>query len=376
MKQQFISAIIFLTFISLPALAKDNASTSAQVVDNYYGDAYNPNGWWGFLGLNLGVVDSETRLRHERDTGGSQFNLKALGSHYFTNNMWLADLGLGLQNSSLGRGQMDKSVTAAYLEFSPRYRFARNWQVGPTTQIFLLGDNDFFEDSESPVGFVGAALNYETPWMQEYPVRIGGRVYVDINVDNRQVTMAMLDLQIGMPFTSRPTVKVIKRESVIKNPEPQIKEKVLEAAIEEEVIDDIDDINKSELKDIILSEKDITFSMGRVEPEQQTQEFLNRLADLLSQEKELFKSVRISGHSDKLGKNLTNEILSYSRAQLVARAFAAAGLSNEKLEVQGLSDSQPLALNKEESFKNRRVEITFSGVKDEKRLRELIRQAL
>ena len=121
----------------------------------------DPAGWWGFVGVNMGLVDSNTSLQHEKDVSGSQLDIRLLGSYYFENSMWLGDLGLGLQNSSFDKGQTDQSVSAVYVEASPRYRLNNNWQFGPALKTFILGESDFFADSESPATFLGAAINYE-----------------------------------------------------------------------------------------------------------------------------------------------------------------------------------------------------------------------
>lgn len=351
--------------------ASHPSETRAKVYSGNYSNPNYPMGWWGYLGLNLGVVDSETKLKHEKDAGGSQFDLRVLASYYLPNSNWLGDMGLGWQNSHFGKGQMDRNVSAGYLELSSRYRFAQAWQVGPVGKIFILGDRDFFADSETPVAFIGAALNYEFPWLQENPVRLGARILSDINVDSRRVTMAMVDFQIGMPFSSRPQIKTVSRKKT--HPIKEIPKKETSVEENEIVVNSMDEIVSHELKDVKLSSHKINFLLGKVSPKQNVQYFLSRLGELLSKEPELFQTVQVLGHSDHLGKPLTREILSHSRAQLVAKAMSAAGLSIDKISIKGLSDRQPLS---EKNESNRRVEIIFTGVTNETRLQEIINQAL
>ncbi len=339
-----------------------------KLTSGIFSDNYNPQGFWGFIGLNLGVIDSETSVSGENDAAGSQFDLRALGSLYVPNTDWLIDLGLGLQNSHIGKGQLDKDVSAMYLELSPRIKLSQKWQAGPVAKVLVLGDHKFFDDSEAPVGFVGLALDYEVPWLQDNLVRFGGRIMSDMNVDSRRVTMAMIDLQIGMPFTNKPQVRTVERNVKVA-PAVKVEE---EKQVETEIITE----ELVALKNVELDGKNISFQLGKVLPTKKSQEFLSRLGKLLSENENVLEGINISGHTDDTGKDITNKILSHSRAQLAARALAAAGLSSEKLEVKSFSDSQPIAFETNTKFKNRRIEIIFKGVKDEKKLKEIIKQAL
>jgi OOP family OmpA-OmpF porin len=76
--------------------------------------------------------------------------------------------------------------------------------------------------------------------------------------------------------------------------------------------------------------------------------------------------IRIVGHTDNTGNQAANLSLSRARAQAVADALTALASSTfpkERLEVQGLGDSSPVADNATEAgrAKNRRVEITFGS---------------
>ena len=76
--------------------------------------------------------------------------------------------------------------------------------------------------------------------------------------------------------------------------------------------------------------------------------------------------IRIAGHTDNTGNQAANLGLSRARAQAVADALTAMASSTfpkERMEVQGLGDSAPVADNAtaEGRAKNRRVEITFGS---------------
>ncbi len=359
---------IFLFCISTFAQASaQNAETRGYIVPGKLTSLYQPEGIWGFVGVNLGVVDSETRLNQEKDVNGSQLNLKGLGSYYFPESKWLLDVGLGLQNSHFREGQIDKDVTALYIEVSPRFQVTESWQFGPVGKLFALGDNDFFSDNAAPVGFLGGAVNYEWPLSDERLIRFGGRVLTDVNVDSRRVTMAMLDVQVGMPFSSKPQVRTVERSRPSIFSPPLSKSPIIESkpiTLEEMMAK----------KDIPL-DKNISFQLGKVTPTLRSQKFLSELGKRLASE-DIVEGVVISGHTDDLGKPTTNSILSHSRAQFAAQTLVSAGLSVEKVEARAYSDTQPLTLNREEKFKNRRIEILFKGVRDEERLSQVIQELM
>lgn len=69
--------------------------------------------------------------------------------------------------------------------------------------------------------------------------------------------------------------------------------------------------------------------------------------------------LRIEGHTDDVGSAAYNQGLSLRRARAVARALAAAGLQDAKIEVVGLGKSMPVADNRtaESRLQNRRVAV-------------------
>jgi peptidoglycan-associated lipoprotein len=69
--------------------------------------------------------------------------------------------------------------------------------------------------------------------------------------------------------------------------------------------------------------------------------------------------IRINGHADDRGVESYNQFLSDLRAEHVRRYLVRAGVSAEKLDAIGLSESQPLdpARTEDARAKNRRVEI-------------------
>ncbi len=71
--------------------------------------------------------------------------------------------------------------------------------------------------------------------------------------------------------------------------------------------------------------------------------------------------IRILGHSDALGDEVSNRQLSYRRAQAAADYLIAAGIGPERLDVIGLGSSRPVANNNSAygRSRNRRVEFAL-----------------
>ena len=71
------------------------------------------------------------------------------------------------------------------------------------------------------------------------------------------------------------------------------------------------------------------------------------------------EQLRVEGHTDNLGSQAYNQQLSLRRAQAVAQVLIDAGMSPERVEVQGFGFSRPLVQNDSQADRkeNRRVAI-------------------
>ena len=71
--------------------------------------------------------------------------------------------------------------------------------------------------------------------------------------------------------------------------------------------------------------------------------------------------IEIGGHTDNVGDDNANLILSKQRADAVRDYLVENGISADLLETKGYGESKPIASNKTEEGrrKNRRVEIKF-----------------
>lgn len=111
---------------------------------------------------------------------------------------------------------------------------------------------------------------------------------------------------------------------------------------------------------LVMTLSDVLFDTGRSTLKPGADRDLDRLAQALKDNSNT--RVMIEGHTDSVGSDSFNEVLSQRRAQAVADALRTRGVSSERYEAKGLGKSFPVASNDTPAGRqqNRRVEIVFS----------------
>ena len=111
--------------------------------------------------------------------------------------------------------------------------------------------------------------------------------------------------------------------------------------------------------DAVALEK-IQFNSGKTDLLPLSKKELDKLVKLLEENPEM--NVDIIGHTDSLGDEKTNKILSEKRADAVADYLAEKGISRKRIKSKGYGESYPLASNATSAgrSKNRRIEIIVS----------------
>jgi outer membrane protein OmpA-like peptidoglycan-associated protein len=107
----------------------------------------------------------------------------------------------------------------------------------------------------------------------------------------------------------------------------------------------------------VLTLSDVLFATNRAEVQPGASRALGRLAEFLRDNPD--QRVIIEGHTDSQGPADYNENLSRARANAVANALQAQGVSRDRIETHGFGESQPIASNDTAAGRqqNRRVEI-------------------
>ena len=102
--------------------------------------------------------------------------------------------------------------------------------------------------------------------------------------------------------------------------------------------------------------KNLVFETNKSEILPLSYEELNKLADYLIKNIQL--KIEVSGHTDNVGKEEDNQLLSEARAKAVATYLISKGIVQERINYKGYGSKQPVATNETEQGRmlNRRVE--------------------
>jgi outer membrane protein OmpA-like peptidoglycan-associated protein len=111
---------------------------------------------------------------------------------------------------------------------------------------------------------------------------------------------------------------------------------------------------------LVLTLGDVLFDTGKATLKPGAYTTIDRLAQVLNSSKG--SSVMIEGHTDSMGTDANNQVLSEQRARSVESALLERGVSASQLRSVGKGESTPVAGNDTGSGRqaNRRVELIFS----------------
>lgn len=102
----------------------------------------------------------------------------------------------------------------------------------------------------------------------------------------------------------------------------------------------------------------LEFATGKADIKPSSYASLNRVADLLKRKN---ISLKLAGHTDNVGTDNNNMILSKNRAEAVKAYLVNNGANPTRIEATGYGETQPIATNKTAAGRqqNRRVEFTI-----------------
>lgn len=112
-----------------------------------------------------------------------------------------------------------------------------------------------------------------------------------------------------------------------------------------------------DLYEKIFEIKNLNFKSGKYDIEKQYFEELNNLVLLLTENKDV--NIEIAGHTDSIGNELANQILSENRAKSVKSYLVKNNINHKRISCVGYGEKQPIENNSsfENRKKNRRIEI-------------------
>ncbi len=105
--------------------------------------------------------------------------------------------------------------------------------------------------------------------------------------------------------------------------------------------------------------RNVFFESGKSDLKPESDAEITRIAELLK--KRTTVEMEISGHTDNVGDNATNDKLSMERADVVRNALIAKGIDGKRLKSRGFGATKPITKNDtdENKKRNRRVEFTI-----------------
>ena len=108
--------------------------------------------------------------------------------------------------------------------------------------------------------------------------------------------------------------------------------------------------------------KNIFFETGKYNLRNQSKVELNKLINFLNNNPKI--KVEVSGHTDNVGNQQANQILSENRAKAVVDYLTKNGVDSSRIQAKGYGDHKPIADNETEEgrAKNRRTEFEIIGL--------------
>lgn len=310
-----------------------------------------------FFGLSLGPSWLEPAINiKESYKKGYQLTTKVLYSK--ANNNFVFDFGPGFfytylagtsELSSLPYSEVNVKTNWFLLEGSVRYALSKHWQIGPVVNTMLGADVGFDEfttgNGIKVSAHAGIRFVYEFSAFKGL-MRAGAQYLTDFTISNRQLHVAQIDIQYGIPLTKEIPVQekpVLKKEIT----KPKMVEKV----------------GVNNIK-IMLSEGILRFDTAKSTLKDGTESILQKISETLMKHSNDWKIVRVEGHSDIRGKLEMNDRLSARRAAAVGKKLSDYGTPKKRIQSKGFGPRVPIdPENNETAWQlNRRVEILLDGV--------------
>lgn len=346
MKRTLIISILFLT----TAAFAEGGNVLSLKPEIQRGDLYKPEGFWPFIGVGLGAMDHNDQIR----TGGTLTQVKMVGSYYFDNTPWVADVGLGLHNEFLSqKGPGSDTIQSLYTEVAGRYTLTNRWQLGAIWNTLVDNPDRYRSNTNNLASFIGLEAMKEFVWTDKYLVRAGVRAMTDVGIGGETVDSIMGELQVSFGPGSAPVV-----EQPAPAPQPVAPHLARQA------------VQTFEFND----PGPVHFETDSAKLVPSSQSYFRRLARALADNRHLFDRISVIGHADQRGTDKYNLKLSRRRAQTIANALTVAGINVKQIHSEGRGESELLSRSMLPTalLKNRRVQLEFHGVKNQQALKNIV----
>jgi outer membrane protein OmpA-like peptidoglycan-associated protein len=323
---------------------------------------------YGFVGGGLGYSHLLSSKDNEQTKTGYRLNLSGFLSYRHDTAIW--DFGGGWMLNRLKNDGEKKIVTsvgdvndqrdleietrAGFLRLARRVQIWDAFEVGVGLESLIGPSLSFSQNDKSgtPKFFFGPEVAYIVP-SKDGRWQFGAQLGTDLNLKNRQLFFPLLSVHYGIPLYQT------NQES----PRPESIPPLVAAPSADKV-------------EFVISGEFFNFNTSSSKVDGNLESFLKILASEIVRQSDNWRELRIDGHTDSRGKIAYNIKLSEERAQVVVKALLSAGLPRHKVSGKGFGPSMPVdpSDTPEAHAKNRRVELTFLGVKDKDSLVKIINQ--
>lgn len=309
--------------------------------------------WNPYLGIEGGWLKKSTDLPSEIDKTGFIAGLKAMMNWH--SESWTADMGLGWKYSKISGADpffnIKIETRAGFAELAARYKIG-GFQFGVVTDAWF-GQVSFSETGEpnKNVAFlIGPQFVYDFAEMpSDLQFRVGLKGFTDIDISDRQIMGAVLELHFGFPRSEQPPPEaVVEPEPVVAMSAPKYEE-----------------VNQTSVR-FTLDDYHVHFALGKADVAEDARQFLGQFSTFLMNRENEWKQVDVDGHADVRGSEGFNEQLSLRRAEQVAVVLSDFGIADKRIRIKGYGFTKQIDSSgtEEGHSKNRRVEITVNGVAD------------
>lgn len=240
------------------------------------------------------------------------------------------------------------------------------WSAGPRWS-YRFKNNDPFDPFTS--GKVDVFARYFS----------GDRLALGTQVDQKNFSVGFsVDLHLensAQMASTEFSFSIFKRIGFKKEPKPQqtggyelggSREFKEEISFSDEPVSTIEREYKSTVTDDFSFElrKNFNYGFNETELNSEAKAYLDDIAVLLNSNPAL--KLKITGHTDNVGTEDANQIISEERAQKVANYLFEIGIAKERVQFEGKGASNPLFKNdtEENRSKNRRVEFLIYATKE------------
>ncbi len=162
-----------------------------------------------------------------------------------------------------------------------------------------------------------------------------------------------------------------KREQVANENDQIIAQQRQELAKNRELLDELKKQNleaRETERGVIVNLPDVLFEFGKANLTSGAREKTGDIAGVLTNQAK-GRRVSIEGHTDSIGSDAANQVLSERRADSVAAAIESEGVNKERIVTKGYGKRYPVAPNKNSDgtdnpsgrSKNRRVEVIIEN---------------